>query len=167
MLVGLFTPKISKFQLLQAENDVRIMNDCVKLVNTTNNPEVFFSRLNMLLDVLLHLQKYEKYRILKGTPPSVQYRNTLAQIEETVDSFVCRAYYHEFEKAKSLKTEKARSNRMRKFALNLANSFRDANTFWSGWPPDEFEYFPHYTGPLFTPQNASRANALIAQIWNS
>lgn len=67
---NLFTPRISPAQLEQVECAMNQLQDSVRLVNTTVNPEVFFRRLNFTLDLLLFLQTFERYGIFTNSSPT-------------------------------------------------------------------------------------------------
>ncbi len=154
--MSLFTPKLPKHELPHVQNLLHIAQDSAKLVNETVNPDVFFGRLNMFLDVLLQLEQYEKYKILTGPKPSVQYRETLDKLGATVDLFITRSYQHALNSANTLKTEKGRQNRMRTYADKMLSAFAVANTFWTGNMRS-----PHYSGPLYTSENYQRLLSVL------
>ena len=53
--------QLRQVSMQQAQNDLRIMNDCKNLVSTTVKPDVFFTRLNLLVERGEHLQRLEQY----------------------------------------------------------------------------------------------------------
>ncbi len=153
---NLFKPKLSQFQIQQINSLLKQAQESAHLVNTTVNPAVFFGRLNFLLDVLLELQKYEPYRVFRGSPPSKEYSDILNNLEKSVDAFVTRSFQKQQSQAISLKTEKAKRARYDKFVVELISAFDCAHTFWTG-----NQAFPHYTGPLFAKENYQRIQALF------
>lgn len=156
--MGWFTPKISAMQVQQVGNLLKQSKESAHLVNTTVKPEVFFGRLNFLLDVLLELQKYEKYKIFSGSSPSRDYNRLLRDLEKTVDSFISRAIKANNEKIASLKTPAAKERNRSKFLISLSLGFGNANTFWQG-----NGMLPHYSGPLFTEANKARIEKLLQE----
>lgn len=59
--------------------------------NTTTNPTVFFSSMQMVLDSLDELRQYEKMPIFKDKTPSADFERIVSNIGVTVDSFIDRA----------------------------------------------------------------------------
>ncbi|MEG0900209.1 MAG: hypothetical protein RSF40_10940 [Oscillospiraceae bacterium] len=138
------SPRATKEDIEYVDRLLYTLNESANLVNTTVNPQVFWQRLNFVLDILLELQKYEKYNMFIGNPPSEDFNKTIDKLEYAVNDFLDRATENEFQKISVLKTEKAKNDRAEKFVIAIMTSFEMANTFWSG-----NNKFPHYTGPLF------------------
>lgn len=153
--MGLFASKITAKQMEFVQITLTQLNDSSKLINNTVKPDVFFKRLHFALDLLLRLQPYEKYRVFKGSSPTRDYNQIIANLEKTVDSFIDRAINANEQKMASLKTEAARQRNQEKFVVSLISAFDCAHTFWQG-----DRAFPHYTGPLFTPNNYRRVLAI-------
>ena len=63
---------------VQAQNDMRIIKDCTSLVSSTTKPDVFFSRLELLLKTSRHLMLFEPYLPFKGASPSAAYNILLS-----------------------------------------------------------------------------------------
>lgn len=154
--MGLFTPKISSAQIQHVQLLLKQANESAKLVNTTVKPDVFFGRLNFLLDVLLEMQKYEKYKIFTGSLPSADYRKITGNLENTVNDFLNRAIANNKEKIASLKTDAARQKNYAKFVSDLKKSFLSSKTYWQG-----NTVYPHYNGPLYTSANYLRVQKLF------
>lgn len=153
--MGLFTPKISQRELPTVGVSLRQIDDCVLLVNSTVKPDVFFGRLNFLLDLLLRLRPYERCHIFKKSTPTADYRRVLANLESTVDDFIDRAQADCLARISALKTEKAQKSRSEKFAIALISAFDCSHSFWAG-----DRGFPHYDGPLYTEKNLRRVKAI-------
>ncbi len=153
-----FKPKISDVQLQYVRTTLIQVQDSVKLVNTTVKPEVFFKRLNFLLDLLLRLQPYERYGIFKNGLPSKDYRHIIANLEATVNDFIDRAIDKNKQEIAALKRADSRERRYDNFAVDLISAFDCAHTFWTG-----DRGVPHYDGALFTEKNYER----VQQIFNS
>lgn len=122
--------------------------DSVKLVNTTVKPDVFFKRLNFILDILLDLQRYERFHVFKGDPPSYNYNKILDNLESTVNDFIDRSYQKAIFDSKKLKTTRGRENKLSAYFSSLDAAFELSHTFWEG-----NKGFPHYSGPLYTENN--------------
>lgn len=110
---------LSKQQLLHdayrsVNNDLRIIKDCIELVNTSSNPEVFFSRWETLLDKVKHLILFEPYVNFSGESPSESYNKLISQYEQSVNDFLHRYYLTIEKKITNLKTEKAKENNLQK-----------------------------------------------------
>ncbi len=153
--MGLFTPKITRAQLEFVSTTLTQVQDCAKLINSTIKPDVFFGRLNFILDLLLRLQPYEKYGIFKGGTPTSDYNRLIANMNATVDDFITRAVEANDNKVAALKTDKAKKRNRENFAIKLISAFDCANTFWTG-----DRNFPHYDGKLFTVANYQRVQAI-------
>ena len=157
--MGLFTPKLTSQSMEHIARLLSQAQDCARLINTTTKPDVFFKRLNFLLDLLLELQQYEKYKIFKGGTPSADYKKILNNLETTVNDFINRAQLAHEEKMRSLKTDKAKKRNREDFAIKLISAFDVAHTFWDG----NFSLsrqIPHYTGPLYTENNYRRVQEI-------
>lgn len=152
--MGLLTPKISPSELGMVQIALKQVKDCANLVNTTVKPDVFFGRLNMLLDKLLLLQRFERYKF-KPSTPTKDYKRVIANLDATVNDFIDRAFAANQAKIASLKTEKAKRANYEKFVDSLISAFDCAHTFWPG-----DRGFPHYSGPLFTEVNYRRVQAI-------
>ena len=158
--MGLFTPKITKDQLAYTQRVYKQVLDCTALVNTTTSAKTFLGRLNMLLDCLLELQKFEKYKIFKGKKtPSKDYQRIIDNLELIVDRFLDRAIAENERERRCLQTDRAKENNYEKFVTNLYWDFKEAKTFWPG-----NGIYPHYVGSLLTQKNANRIRAMYDSV---
>lgn len=103
----------------QAENDLRIINDCHKLLQSTKNPDVFFMRLNLLVEKSKHLCTLEKYVPLSGASPTAAYNEVVTNYHAAIQQFLIQYLSDTFDKAESMKTEKARIGKYQKFYDSL------------------------------------------------
>lgn len=140
------------------------LQDSAVLLNTTVKPDVFFKRLNFTIDLLLDLQCYERHKIFTSLP-SKDVQRILDNLEATVDDFIDRAVAANNQKVASLKTEKARVRNRKDFAIKLIAAFDCAHTFWTG-SFSQSRVYPHYTGPLFTPNNYRRVQDIYDSLDN-
>lgn len=154
-LFGFFKPKMSSFEQQQVQSMLIQSKDCAKLVESTVNPDVFFERLHFMLDLILTLQQFEKYKCFRGITPSAIYKETISNLDEIVDKFITRACNKQKIKAAKLKTENGKLKSNEKFALDLRDAFDHAASFWAG-----NSTLVHYAGPLFTAKNYQRILSL-------
>ncbi len=153
-----FKPKISDVQLQYVRTTLMQAQDSVNLVNTTVKPDVFFKRLNFLLDLILRLQPYERYGIFKNGLPSEDYRRIITNLEATVNDFIDRAIEKNKQEIAALKRSASKEKHYYDFTASLISAFDCAHTFWAG-----DRGFPHYDGALFTKANYDR----VQRIFNS
>ncbi len=153
-----FKPKLSDKQLQYIRMTLAQMQDSAKLINTTVKPDVFFKRLNFVLDLLLRLQPFEQYGIFKGGLPSADYRRIITNLEATVNDFIDRAIEKNKQEIAALKRQTSRMKHYYDFTISLISAFDCANTFWTG-----DRGFPHYDGALFAKANYDR----VQRIFNS
>lgn len=119
------TVKLTKQQLLDStqlivDNHSRIIQDCVRLVNNTLTPGVFFDRYDMLISEMSALIKFETfYAFNKSITEQVK---TLKEnrVKNEI-AFINKYFSSVLEAAKSLKTQKARDNRIQKFFSTMEN----------------------------------------------
>lgn len=103
----------------QATNDLRIVQDCLKIISNTVKPDIFFSRLDLLKEKSKHLVLLEPYIAFSGASPTAAYEEVLEKEQEAIYQFICRYFSTTFEKAESLKTEKGKKNHYQKFFDSL------------------------------------------------
>jgi hypothetical protein len=108
----------------QAENDLRIIRDCAKLVETTTKPDVFFMRLNLLVEKSKHLASLEKYITFSGESPSAAYNGVCQDYQKAIKQFLIRYFSETFDKAEAMKTEKGRIGKYQKFYDSLQEYYR-------------------------------------------
>lgn len=149
--------KAEKIAMLeQIDNLLTQTAESANLVNTTLKPDVFFHRLNFMLDTLQTLTTYEdKYRF--NNLPSADYQRAIDNLEATVNNFIDRSFEYEKEQAAKLKTEKGKLNRMLRYFDKMEAAFENSHTFWGG-----NEIYQHYDGPLFTDNNIDKLAELKA-----
>ena len=93
-----------------AENDLRIINESLKICNTTKKPDVFFSRYDLIVTKgrkLISLGKYVKFA---GASPSAALNQVLEEKSEAVRRLIDRC----LEDASGLKTASSKGKRYRK-----------------------------------------------------
>lgn len=98
-------------------NDIQIMEDCVKILNTSSNLQTVVHRYDDLIAVLKRLCEYE------GNPavsfprelPSDALARITSEKAQIMNCAIQRAYDDVLHKCAALKTEKGRKNRQIKF----------------------------------------------------
>lgn len=103
----------------QAEIALRQINDCTKLIESTNNPDVFFMRLNMLVERSKYLCSLEPFIAFKGASPIAAFNEVIEKYQEAVRLFLIRYFADTFDKAEAMKTQKGRIGKYQKFYDSL------------------------------------------------
>ena len=153
--MSLFTPKMTPIERQRLTAMMKQLGDSAKLVESTENADVFFERLNFMLDLCLELSTFEKYKCFSGLIPSVAYREALNSLDEVVDRFITRSCAKQQVKSAKLKTDSGKQKSNDKFAADLKKAFDNANSFWTGHTG-----WQHYTGALFSKRNYARVEAI-------
>lgn len=114
--MGLFgNSKAKETARFMAPQWLKIARDCTNLVNKTTNPEVFFSRYDLLIEQYRNLAGIEHLVKFSGTKPSAQLRNVIASREHETELFLKRAFDKLTQDINKLKTAKAKGNRVDAF----------------------------------------------------
>ena len=114
--------QLKSFTSQQVKDDLRIIKDCLALVERTYKPEVFFPRLNLFAEKAKHLASLEKYASRDGVPIDIltrSYNKTVSKYDEMVKWFLIRYHTDVHGTASALKTSKARLNRYQKWYDSL------------------------------------------------
>lgn len=106
-----------------AQNHIRIIQDCIRLIRNTTNPEVFFSRLELLKKHGKALAALEPYIAYSGASPTAALEEVILREQEAIYNFIVRYYENVFDKAAALKTEKAKKRQFQKFYDSLQNYY--------------------------------------------
>lgn len=109
-------------------NDIRIFDDCSRIINTTISPKVFFSRLELAEERLVHLSTLEPYmtrvkKIKIKQAPTKMLHKFRTQKQEYIKGFIKRYHGSVTAKARGLKTEKSKENQYQKFYDSLTPYF--------------------------------------------
>ena len=110
------------------EESVKMIQESMKLCNTTKKPEVFFKRYDIVLYQLDVLSRLEKFVPFSGDKPSKK----LAQVKQVknteIDKMIDRAWNDTLEKVEKLKTDSAK--------IRKITGFRDEMDKYSGFMSD-------------------------------
>ncbi len=107
----------------RANNDIRIVQDCTKILSETVNPDVFFERFELLKEKAADLKVLEKYVKFKGATPTDALNEILVNEQEAIYDFIVRYYSATFDKAEKMKTERGKNNQFKKFYDSLEKYF--------------------------------------------
>ncbi|GEM_PF-6798337 len=103
------------------DDKTRIIDDCVKLVNESYNPVVFFKRYDLLISLCKEMADMEEYYPFKDPLPSTQLLHLNEQKPLTINDFIDRYYESINSKISKLKTEKARIAKSVEFYNTLSS----------------------------------------------
>ena len=106
---------------LQSQQLLKIVNDCVTLVNTTVNPEVFFSRYNLMLENLEKLAGLECTGIFDNSKelPSDAFLRVESRFDDVTKTFLDRSFSKAKEHAETLKTDSGKLNALKRYFDNM------------------------------------------------
>lgn len=110
------------------ENDIRVFDDSVDILNGTTNPSTFFPRLDLAERTLTHLASIEPFLYkVPGIQVNESPTDLLRQFQNNKERVVCDFLYTYYwsvkDKAEKLKTEKGKQNQYKKFYDSLQPYF--------------------------------------------
>lgn len=108
---------------------LKTANDCARIVNSTKNPEVFFSRYQLLIDKLEQLAALEKYIKFSGTKPSKQLIEIKRKRDLTIHDFLVRYFDDTKGKIESAKTSKTKYNNAQKFNTEISYHIHELSKY--------------------------------------
>lgn len=101
------------FDLEEAQNYVRIIHESALICKDTTNPEVFFSRNDLLIQMVRKL--YNMRGKVSLSPQIFEAINLIDTGEEShIEDFIKRYFAAQYEDAQKLKTKKGQLNRLKK-----------------------------------------------------
>lgn len=110
-----------------AKDSLRIANDCIKILQTTVKPDVFFDRLQLFTWHTSNLALLEKYISFSGASPKEVFSVLISEKQECIGEFLVRYFCQVLDKADSLKTAKGKLNQYQKFYDSLKPYFAEMN----------------------------------------
>lgn len=111
--------QLKAISIQQAEECLRIINDCLKLIETTIKPDVFFMRFNLLVEKSLHLCSLESFIPFSGASPMEAYKDIKTDQQKAIKQFLIRYFSDTFDKAEIMKTQKGKIGKYQKFYDSL------------------------------------------------
>lgn len=113
--MGLFSNKNNQ---LIASQHLKIVQDCVRIVNTTKKPDIFFERYSLLEQKLNALTQLSGVRY-SGTSPRNMLKQIIDKKQAAIHDMVERYWNDVILKTQNLKTEKAKQNTYYTFITSL------------------------------------------------
>lgn len=116
--------QLRKLTIEQMKRDTEIINDCLKLMNSTYNPETFFMRLNLMKEKIEHICKldiYVPFKTVNNTYATSEdlYEDLISNYYEAIQQFIIKYFNRTLDKVDKLKTPKARIKRYDEFYDSL------------------------------------------------
>lgn len=102
-----------------ARDDMRIIDDSFRLVNVTTDPDVFFSRWELLIEQTMHLEMLRNFVLMPEFRPPESSATLKREKSTYIQHFLSRYFSDVYEKAETLKTESGKIGRYRKFYDSL------------------------------------------------
>ena len=109
-----------------AKRYLEICNDSMRLVDTTIKPDVFFSRLDLLLNNLSELQELEKYISFSSSPSKSLARIRFAK-QDVIHDFLVRYHKSIVAQANAAKTPRGKEGKYKKFEESLRPYYTKMN----------------------------------------
>ena len=114
---------------MQAQGDIRVLNDCISIMNSTSNLNTFFSRYELAMQTILTLEQAKQAGINVNIPTTSSY---VMSLKNRADYVLQSAYKKELEEISNLKTPNGKRKRIDKFISNISEY------------QDEFEFSETY-----------------------
>lgn len=105
---------LEKHSIQITNRKLEIVDDCIRLINNTDNVETFFSRYTVLLETLKELIPFEPYLNFYGYTPTEQFDYYISRKQSLIKSLGDRIYNKALIKADSLKTDSGKKNQFKK-----------------------------------------------------
>ncbi len=94
---------------------LRIMSDCLNILQTTLNPETFFTRFDLLIEHAKKLTTFESYVNSEQFKPDEILNQVKANKQDMIIDFINRYLNSILNKIKTIKTPKSKLNQIQKF----------------------------------------------------
>lgn len=125
---------------------LRIIQDCVRLVNETATPAVFFERYAIMIGHMEWMAKIEKYYQFRPPLPSEQLKEIKGKRVQTINAFIDRYYDKLVKQIIKLKTEKGRMKKVDDWLHKLtlySDKMEDENVqkyteMWARFQPETY-----------------------------
>lgn len=104
---------------MEAPQLLKIVEDCTRLVNTTEKPDVFFDRYALLLEKTEQLVACAKYVKFKGAPPKKMLEQYTQKRPAAVSDFIERYHARVVIDAAGRSTDKGKRAQFDKFLAEM------------------------------------------------
>lgn len=108
------TPTARQIYTQEAKNDLRIIGESSKIVQETNDPDVFFSRFDLIIERYEHLSSIENFLSFQGDRPSEICEKVKCHYNDCVREFIEKYFLDSYSRAVTLKTVSGRKNRIKR-----------------------------------------------------
>ena len=112
--------ELIELSIQQAENDIRIVHESANIVKTTNKPDVYFSRMNLMKQHAEHMLVLEPYVPFNISPSDVLNEITENENESTKE-FIVRYFNSVKAYSGTLKTKNSKQNQFDNFYATMQN----------------------------------------------
>lgn len=104
---------------IRVMNNLRIGNDCTRILETTIDPDVYFGRLQLLVETIEDCVIFEKYVSFANAKPSEALEEVKRDRQQSIKQFLIRYFTAVFDKSETMKTNKGKLNQYKKFYDSL------------------------------------------------
>lgn len=137
----------------QEKSEMQIMmkqiSECKNIIFSTTDPNTFFSRLNLALENLLYLKKFEAYdNVFSDMTPTKCYESIMLELKPIVNNFILRATIKKLGEIEKLQTEKAKRSNLEKFFDDMLAAINNSDKFYNCGSRPKL-----YLGNLYTQDN--------------
>ena len=112
------TKQLNEASKMYTEGNIRVLNDSLNLISHTENPEVYFKRVNMVLECYNNLADIEEF-FTTGVKPVESLLAFEDKLPSLTQEFIKRYWQKTLNDAGKLKTTKAREKRLQKLKKPL------------------------------------------------
>jgi len=113
---------------MNAPTQIKQIDDCIRILQSTTNPSVFFERLDFLIEQATALASAQAAGHVKLNIDIAKYLPTEIEINELISEFINRAYAKMLEGCENLKMESAKTKRAISFFETLSLYADKVNT---------------------------------------
>lgn len=119
--------QLIKMAYSAVERESKILKESADIVNTTVNPDTFFSRYSLMEEKLGDLIGFESYVKFKTALPSDELRKICNMKQDEINRFLVRYFIDTSNKSNDMKTVKGKRNKYQKFYDSLQKYYPDMN----------------------------------------
>ena len=133
--------KLKQMAVLRADQSLKIVQDCIRLINTTNKPDVYFKRFDILKEKMDELVALEPFVKFKNPKPSNERNKILLNEQNSIKDFLERYTFTTRTKLDSLKNDKAIERQCHLYFDNIELYLEYMNESNSRFVQEQYENF--------------------------
>ena len=133
--------KLKQMAVLRADQSLKIVQDCIRLINTTNKPDVYFKRFDILKEKMDELVALEPFVKFKNPKPSIERNKILLNEQNSIKDFLERYTFTTRTKLDSLKNDKAIERQCHLYFDNIELYLEYMNESNSCFVQEQYENF--------------------------